>query len=189
VVPSGSSSKTASGSRTWKWGSQLERRAEALDEGHRPGEGPREAQSPSRASLEGEERADEEAECPGEEAGVPGEAEPERYGEGERPLAVRGPGQHAFDEVERRVVRPAGVAGGAHPAGLAGEWDEHLGPASPAGQPGKAVGEYAAGEVTGEVPPDKARQPALVRRPGEKARELTTHHPMEEGALRVPAGR
>ena len=58
------------------------------------------------------ERADEEAEYLGERPGVSGEAEPEKYGEGERPLAVWGPGQHAFDEVQRGVVRPAGVAGG-----------------------------------------------------------------------------
>src|SRR5262249_10833405 len=69
----------------------------------------------------------------------------------------------------------------------------------------KPLGEHAAGEVTGEVPPDEARQPAPVRRAGEKARavdaasvepanrvlateqpqrELTSHSPLMDGGWR-----
>ncbi len=100
-------------------GRQLERRAEALDEGHRPGAWPRQAQPPRRPSLPREERPDEEAEHVGEKPGVASKAEAQRDGEGERPLTVRRSGQHPLDEVNRGVVRAAGVAGGAHPARLA----------------------------------------------------------------------
>jgi hypothetical protein len=50
---------------------QLQRGAEALDEGHGAGERPSNAQPPGRPALEGEERPDEEAEHLGEEPGVP----------------------------------------------------------------------------------------------------------------------
>jgi hypothetical protein len=53
-------------------GRQLERRAEALDEGHGAGEWPGHPEPPGRPALEGEERPDNEAEHLGEEPGIPG---------------------------------------------------------------------------------------------------------------------
>jgi hypothetical protein len=53
-------------------GRQLERRAEALDEGHGAGEWPGHPEPPGRPPLEGEERPDEEAQHVGEEPGIPG---------------------------------------------------------------------------------------------------------------------
>ena len=84
----------------------LEGRAEALDESVPVNWGGY-AQPPRRPALQGEEGADEEAQHRGEQAGIPGEAEAQREGEGERALAVRRPRQHPLDEVNRGVLRPA----------------------------------------------------------------------------------
>jgi hypothetical protein len=53
-------------------GRQLQRRAEALDEGHGAGEWARHPEPPRRPALEGEERPGEEAEHHGEEPAIPG---------------------------------------------------------------------------------------------------------------------
>jgi hypothetical protein len=97
-------------------GRQLQRRAEALDEGHGAGEWAGHPEAPGRPALEGEERLDEEAQHLGEELGLPGQTDAHRHGERERPLAVRRPGKDALDQVDGGVVRPASIAGRAHPA-------------------------------------------------------------------------
>ena len=113
----------------------VERRAEALDEGHGAGEWAGHPAPPRRPALEGEERPDEEAQHQGEEPGIPGQTEAHRHGQRERPLPVRSPGEDALHEVDGGVVRPASVAGRTHPARLAREGDQHLGVAGLEGAP------------------------------------------------------
>ena len=146
-------------------GRELERRAEALDEGHGGREWPGHSEPPRRPPLEGEERPDEEAQHLGQEPGIPGQTEAHRHGQRQRPLAVRSPGKHALHEVDGGVVCPAGIAGGAHPARLAREGDQHLGVAACTRQPREAVGQHSAREVPGEVALHEAREARPARPP------------------------
>ena len=105
---------------------QLQRRAEALNEGDGAGVRGLQTHSPGPLPRVGEERTDAGALHDGESAGVSREQKAQAVGERKDPLAVGYAGQHVVCEVNRGVRGAARAARGADPAFFARERDEEV---------------------------------------------------------------
>ena len=108
-------------------GVQVERRAEALDGGHRARATTADAEaSGSEAGIEALDAADEEREDRCGQVSVVGEAAAEMPGQGEHPLADSDRGEHSVDEVRCGVRHGSPAARGAEAAELAAQGDEEV---------------------------------------------------------------
>jgi hypothetical protein len=106
---------------------EVQRVTEALDEGHGASPAPPDgASSPCTAAVGGEHAADEPPQHHRGEGGVVRQAVAQGEGKRQDPLAHRGLGEHAVDEVGGRVGHAAAEAGGAETAPLAGEGDDSI---------------------------------------------------------------
>jgi len=169
-------------------GVEVERSAEALEEGDRSGLAVGEAQPPSAVALPGEDDPEEGADQLAEELRVAGEGEAEPEGEAEHPLAVGDRGQQVVDEVSCGVVGPAGRAARAEPA-LAGVGDEPLEAAVGAAEPGEAAAEQPAVQVVPKFLFDEAgiAGSSIQPRPGEEGLDVLTDDGVENGLFGLVA--
>ena len=132
---------------------ELQRRAKVLDEAD-GGTLPLNAELAPSVPLVGEEGPQEEIEDIGAEPDIPRQVPADALGEGQRPLAERHVGEHAFHQVDGGVMRPASVAGRAHATALAGEGNQHLVPAGFAPDASEALGQDSAGQVLKKFLPE-----------------------------------
>ncbi len=166
---------------------EVQRVAEALDEGHGASPGPPDrAVLPGTAAVGGEHSTDELPQHHRCEGGIVGEAVAQGVGECQDPLADGHLGEHAVDEVGGGVGHAAAEAGGAEPASLAGEGDDLITSAVVAVDPKKPVGEDAALEEAAELALDESRQGAFADA-CQEALQFRLDDAIENGLLRAMA--
>ena len=142
---------------------QIERRPEALDEGDRSAllgaNIPLPPHTPAKLREQG---ADEGAQDFAREPRVVGAAIAERIRERENPLPNGRFGQHAIDEVCRRIRHATSAARGAEAAALARESDQAIVAARVAVESKEAVCENATAKERAKLLLDEARRRALT---------------------------
>jgi hypothetical protein len=141
---------------------QVDQAAETLHE--RDGAGPRRVDTTGacNAALPGADRANDEAADPAGPRWVTGEAQAQRLGHGQDPLAVRRARQDAIDQMCRGVRHPPRGARRADAAAFARERDEELVGARLAPHAREAMSEDATAQVLRELAVDIARQAARM---------------------------
>ena len=164
---------------------QVQRRAEALEEGDRAALLRAHAPVPANAPPQlGEQRAQEGAEHFARELAIVGAAVAKRVRKREHPLPDRHRGEHAEDEMRRGVRHAAAAAGGAEAAALARERHEAIVAALVAAQAQEAVGEDAAAQEGAELLLDEVRRWTLPRsRAREEGLELLADDAMQKRVL------
>jgi hypothetical protein len=105
---------------------QIDQTAEALHEGDGAGLGRSEAARTRDPPLPYRHRADDQAADPAGPRRLAGQAQPQGLGQREHPLAIRRAGQHAVEQMRRRVCHAACCAGRTDASAFAREGNQDL---------------------------------------------------------------
>jgi hypothetical protein len=162
---------------------EVQRTAEALDQGDRAGPGRLVAMARFLDQMRGNDAVND-AQHLTHDLGPAGEQEAQGIRETEHPMAHGLFGQDVIDQQGRTFGHAPCPAAGTEAPSFTAKSDQVLGVAGVAAQTQEAMFETAAFEVILELPPDIRRQlPALLRQMGSECRVILVDDPIEKGVL------
>ncbi len=150
---------------------QIQRATEALDDRDTPGLPIADPALARLLALKAQERAHDDTQHGAAEGVIPGEEVAEAVGEAQDPLAYGHSGQHLVHQMGGALGHAPAPAARAEAAALARERHEPLERAGAASNPGKAMGQDAAGEEVPELPLHEVRQAGALGALGRLAKK------------------